>query len=564
MARLRDQPPPSASRRSTRIASKASSRASSVAASDDHSKPTKKEGAVFNPAEIARRIVYNNERHIITTLTSRQKDDVIHAIADNQIQVVRQHKVEVEKLEDEVEDLERRIQVGGIQRSAPAKSSQPLRDHFLYKNAPSRKQKVTSSDTPSQQSPTKESPSTQSPTSGELSEFGDSQMVTSTPLTLAPHSHQTAPSSVQQQNVNRDTSSSPHNNAAETPRPNLLRRAFGILSSPFGTIRKLSATAQAQRPSLLQNGVSSQASGEVIGALPASRKRPAPEQEQEPEAHHEVQQEVRQKPVLARPDFSDATPTRTKGMRTPRTARIPPSAPGSTYPTPLGAISEYTEPSETNIRRPEPTPSRHRDIASVRRRRELASQVTIPRRAWDPKPLPRDPNADSRLEKLRAYHEAKDHLHNLQKDEEIKEMTQHRTKRVKIDDLVAIPHNRPGDASGTFRMYDADSDDEMEVEEDCEVRENIFRGEDRPHEEEEVNDDNEVEPSLTPEVDTDVEAAHLEFGIPPDVGKRDANESPIIDATENAKFEMAYQHWLRSGGEILTWLFEQDGFPPMP
>lgn len=53
-------------------------------------------------------------------------------------------------------------------------------------------------------------------------------------------------------------------------------------------------------------------------------------------------------------------------------------------------------------------------------------------------------------------------------------MVAHRTKRVKIDDLLYIPHNRPGDPSGTFRVYDDDSDDEMEVDEDVELRKNVF------------------------------------------------------------------------------------------
>jgi hypothetical protein len=63
-------------------------------------------------------------------------------------------------------------------------------------------------------------------------------------------------------------------------------------------------------------------------------------------------------------------------------------------------------------------------------------------------------------------------LEALRKDEDVKEIEQHsvhRRKRVKIDDLSVIPHNRPGDSSSTFRVPEIDSDDEMEVDESVET-----------------------------------------------------------------------------------------------
>jgi hypothetical protein len=49
-----------------------------------------------------------------------------------------------------------------------------------------------------------------------------------------------------------------------------------------------------------------------------------------------------------------------------------------------------------------------------------------------------------------------------------------KTKRVKLEHLKSIPHNLPHEPSGSFRVPEADSDDEMEVDDDASVIENIF------------------------------------------------------------------------------------------
>jgi hypothetical protein len=49
-----------------------------------------------------------------------------------------------------------------------------------------------------------------------------------------------------------------------------------------------------------------------------------------------------------------------------------------------------------------------------------------------------------------------------------------KTKRVKLDHLKSIPHKLPGEPSGSFRVPEADSDDEMEVDDDASVIENPF------------------------------------------------------------------------------------------
>jgi hypothetical protein len=78
------------------------------------------------------------------------------------------------------------------------------------------------------------------------------------------------------------------------------------------------------------------------------------------------------------------------------------------------------------------------------------------------------------VEKLRKFNELNKQLKALKDDEELNGMTEPPMKRVKVDDLVAIPHNKPGDVVSTFRVPDIDSDDEMDVDVDEELRANIF------------------------------------------------------------------------------------------
>lgn len=197
--------------------------------------------------------------------------------------------------------------------------------------------------------------------------------------------------------------------------------------------------------------------------------------------------------------------------------------------------------------------------------------------------MPREPNADSRLAKLNHYNEIKEQMKSLEKDEEIREMTAgHRTKRVKIDDLVYIPHNRPGDPSGTFRVYDDDSDDEMEVDEDVELRKNVFeeiiedpsppKKQERPKQTE-LKQYEPPKQSQLPQMKAapspgELLQAQMEAGTPlephqlqvpedgrwvfPSVGERKEpyQEGTAQEARLGAIFKMAYDHWTRSG-EIL-------------
>ena len=138
---------------------------------------------------------------------------------------------------------------------------------------------------------------------------------------------------------------------------------------------------------------------------------------------------------------------------------------------------------------PESTPSvpgstphpKRRTLQSVRAKRALASNPPAPvPYAWEKQPRmqkPKEPNADARAAKVEHYMQMKRELERLKQDADIKEIeahSVHRRKRVKIDELAVIPHNRPGDPSGTFRMPEPDSDDEISVDEDFEETMNVY------------------------------------------------------------------------------------------
>lgn len=112
-------------------------------------------------------------------------------------------------------------------------------------------------------------------------------------------------------------------------------------------------------------------------------------------------------------------------------------------------------------------------------------------------PKPRESNADARLAKLERMRTLQRELEELEQDEDVKEMQSHRLKRVKIDNLVEIPHNRPGDPSGCFRVPEEDSDDEMEVYENVEERSNLFEEMNTEAEDVTMQEEQNMEPTDT-------------------------------------------------------------------
>ena len=96
------------------------------------------------------------------------------------------------------------------------------------------------------------------------------------------------------------------------------------------------------------------------------------------------------------------------------------------------------------------TPYDKNNYERIRRAREM-EQLIVQREAMEQK-----------LAKLRAEQLAAE------------EAQPRKTKRVKLEHLKSIPHNLPNEPSGSFRVPEADSDDEMEVDEDESVVENVF------------------------------------------------------------------------------------------
>lgn len=156
-------------------------------------------------------------------------------------------------------------------------------------------------------------------------------------------------------------------------------------------------------------------------------------------------------------------------------------APDSTTPTaPQSAFSA----SSTSIYQSTPThqPNMMRRSAQLRAARIAQQNTPTTSRpyAWERNtatPKPREPNADARLAKIQRIRDLERQLNELKEDVEVQQIESHsihRRKRVKIDDLASIPHNRPGDSVGTFRVPEPDSDDEIEVEDSMDVDSNIF------------------------------------------------------------------------------------------
>ncbi|KAK3635232.1 hypothetical protein LTR56_014841 [Elasticomyces elasticus] len=182
---------------------------------------------------------------------------------------------------------------------------------------------------------------------------------------------------------------------------------------------------------------------------------------------------------------------------TPRASKTPrhflmPSTKNRRVPTSLSTVNEQTEISDmtdidVNISDfstgllcgTTPSKPRQRRTVAEARASRLGSTYTPTRQplSWEKnmRTTPSDTNADRRFEKMERLRKLQMELSELNADDDVQEMQSHRLKRVKVDDLEFIPHNRPGDSSGTFRVPDIDSDDEMEVDFDVPERQNVFQ-----------------------------------------------------------------------------------------
>nr|POF15355.1 hypothetical protein CFP56_42244 [Quercus suber] len=153
-------------------------------------------------------------------------------------------------------------------------------------------------------------------------------------------------------------------------------------------------------------------------------------------------------------------------IRTP-SAFVGPSSRNPQVPTSLSAITERTERS-TSVPGSLNTPSRApRSVRAVRAARQN-SGTPAGRRTWQAHARQSTSSASMRYHRMRQLDlEVEERQHD-------QERNAHRSKRVKVSDLVTLPHHRPGESSSTFRVPDIDSDGEMEVDEDVPVRSKPF------------------------------------------------------------------------------------------
>ncbi|CAK1357202.1 unnamed protein product [Cercospora beticola] len=502
-------------RRSGRIASRASSRASSVADDND-------------------------------------SDAVIQRFGEREVQI-----------KEKLDDAERRADRMAAERDAAVEERDrvrmrlktPMRDAMLQQSLRRRREEsVTSIETPSHSQTPAAAPAqtpaaaSDTPFTSKSLDFSTQDLITGTPV---------------QSSADKPTHS-PDPYATPKPRSStsIVGSFFKAIASPFLSRRKSqeSSTPPQQTPQ------------EKLGELPASRKRSAPAQ-QEPDTYTQPQvQSQAQTPISSTPRQQELASERSATYTTPRasttsstqqTARafLMPSSKNPQQETSLATITEHTETSEQSMAI-DPTPVRApRTIAAVRRQQTPSRYSHTPQRIWSQTPQPKDTNADRRLEKLRKFKELDAQLQALKQDEEVKQMTERPLKRVKVDTLVRIPHNRPGEASGTFRMPDIDSDDEMEVDADQETRSNIF---DVSAEEEPVAA---TTPKATPAAPAPVAAAPTVTAAPPpppasaappaplfsfpDVGRLEGGATnDVTNAYLGAKFAYGLEHW-KATGELL-------------
>lgn len=270
---------------------------------------------------------------------------------------------------------------------------------------------------------------------------------------------------------------------------------------------------------------------------------------------------------------------------TPKPAKTPhlflgPSSKNPKVPTSLSTITEYSENSRLSMLSnstpagmgtPSRLPNKRRSIAEVRASRlsGLGTPGNQPY-SWERSstaatstPRPAQPNADMRFEKLERMKKLQRELEELKQDEDIIEMESHKRKRVKVDNLVYIPHNRPGDSKGTFRVPDIDSDDEMEVDESVPERTNVFeeaaRQEPEPEEVEAAAPAVEI---MAPAAEAVAPAAAAEVVAPaaskwnfPSVGKRRPEHycSPEDSERYRIKFRAGYIAWRIEQGLPAEW-----------
>ncbi|KAM3425009.1 hypothetical protein BST61_g6979 [Cercospora zeina] len=498
----------------------------------------------------------------LDSLTMDGKDAVIQRFGGREVQ----YKEKLDLAEQRVDEMAAERDAAVQERdTVRMRLKTPMRDAMFQQSLRRRREEsVTSTDTPSH---------THTPSAATAQSSAAVPDVQDTPFTTKSLDFSTQDLITGTPAVSTMAQPTRSPDQYTTPKPrtttSIVGSIFKAIASPFLSRRK----------SQESNTPPQQTPQEKLGELPASRKRSAPAQ-QEPYTYTqpEVQKQA-QTSISASSEHRQSASERPAPYSTPRasttssaqqTARafLMPSSKKAQQETSLATITEATEQSmavdSTPVRPP-------RTIAVVRRQQTPRFSAT-PKRAWEQSPQPRDTNADRRLEKLRKFRELDEQLKAMKEDEEVRQMTQRPLKRVKVDTLVKIPHNRPGDASGTFRMPDIDSDDEMEVDADEETRSNIF---DSSAEEETA-----ARPKATAATPAPVSSSHPVAFTPvtstfapfasasalpppttsaastaplfsfPDVGRSEGAANDATNEYLGAKFAFGLEHWKKTGAAM--------------
>lgn len=345
---------------------------------------------------------------------------------------------------------------------------------------------------------------------------------------------------------------------------------------------------------------------------PTPRKRRAPEEpeveqaqlQNTPRTPHLPPYKPLQPKVFSPTKVSSSTPQAISNSKTSSSPRHPStihSARNRPIDSPMTTISERTEPdnsfaasqqtpyptipeepeSDNTFTVPEPTPAapstvpRRRTVGQARAEIAARNAALTPARPFQKPAAPREPNADARMLKLHRYRDLNLQLKKLKEDPEIIEMVRRPFKRVKVDTLDHLPHHRPGESSGTFRVPEI-FDDEIEVDAD-DTDYNIFS---------EANPatsttapptapvlsaapvaDKATAPTPAPQrlgaaAETGAAEASMEAPMQegpamtfdwPDVGQAQPGQESEYDQFQGAKFTYGLASWMATGTSAVTW-----------
>lgn len=346
---------------------------------------------------------------------------------------------------------------------------------------------------------------------------------------------------------------------------------------------------------------------------PTPRKRRAPEEpeveepqlQNTPRTPHLPPYKPLQPKVFSPRKVSSSTPQAMSNSKTSNSPRHPStihSARHRPMDSPMTTISERTEPdnsfaasqqtpyptipeeseSDSTFTVPEPTPNapstvpRRRTVSQARAEIAARNAALTPARPFQKPAAPREPNADARMLKLHRYRDLNLQLQKLKEDPEIIEMVRRPFKRVKVDTLDHLPHHRPGESSGTFRVPEI-FDDEIEVDAD-DTDYNIF-SEANPAASTTTATSTAPVVSTAPgadkataqtpapqrlDVTAETGAAEASMEAPmqdgpamtfdwPDVGQAQPGQEPEYDQFQGAKFTYGLASWMATGTSAVTW-----------